>query len=80
MSPRGTTRTGRAAAMPNRPYAARPLTVGTLVEFHGEDGRTYTFDVGTLLLPEWHEALAASWAARIGPAGTLRTRASALLR
>ncbi len=78
MSPRGTTRTGRAAAMPNRPYAARPLTVGTLVEFHGEDGRTYTFDVGTLPLPEWHEALAASWAARIGPAGTLRTRASAL--
>jgi hypothetical protein len=47
-----------------------------VVEFTGEDGRSCRFQVASLPLPGWHPALAASWAARIGPAGALRTEAS----
>lgn len=44
--------------------------------FVGEDGRSRLFDVSALTMPQWHEALAASWANRLGPLGPLRTGAS----
>lgn len=77
MSGRGSTGTGKPALVPTGPYAPRPAVTGLVVDFHGEDGRSRTFDVSALPLPGWHEALAASWSARTGPAGALRTRASA---
>lgn len=81
MSGRGTTRTGTAARLPAGVYEPRPAVLhtpaGLVVDFVGEDGRTGSFDVGALPLPEWHESLAASWAARTGPAGGLRTNCSA---
>lgn len=77
MSPRGTTGLGKPASLPPGNYAPRPQRTGSIVEFVGEDGRSRTFDVGTLPLPGWHESLAGSWAARVGPAGALRTRSSA---
>lgn len=81
MSPRGSTRAGLPAPLPEGPYEPRPAVVSTptglVVDFRGEDARTKSFDIGALPLPQWHEPLAAAWAARTGPAGTLRTRASA---
>lgn len=47
------------------------------MNFLGEDGRSGVFRLGTLPLPGWHEAAAAAFAARTGPAGTRRTLASA---
>jgi hypothetical protein len=49
-----------------------------VVHFTGEDGRSRRFQVSALPLPGWHAALAASWAVRIGPAGSLRTASSAV--
>ncbi|MFJ6986532.1 MULTISPECIES: hypothetical protein [unclassified Streptomyces] len=50
---------------------------GLLVPFRGDDGREGVFDIGQTPLPGWHEDLAAAWAARCGPAGTVRTLSSA---
>ncbi len=78
---RGSTGVGRPAPMPSGHYArmARtPATVPFVVQFVGEDGRQKSFDIGTLPLPGWHDALAQGWARRIGPAGTLRTLSSAM--
>lgn len=81
MSGRGATRTGISAPLPDGPYRPRPAVsggpAGPVVDFVGEDGRTGSFDVGALPLPGWHESIAASWAARTGPAGGLRTNCSA---
>lgn len=77
MSPRGDTGFGKPALLPPSNYSPRPMHRGTTVDFVGEDGRSCSFDAGALPLPDWHESLAASWAARVGPAGTLRTRSSA---
>lgn len=77
MTPRGDTGKGRGAALPTGTYTPTPLLAGTVVQFYGEDGRSCTFDISTLPLPGWHDALAASWASRVGPSGSIRTRASA---
>jgi hypothetical protein len=81
MSGRGHTGTGRPAKLPVGSYEPPPAlhgpAHGLVVDFTGEDGRTCHFQVASLPLPGWHPALAASWAARTGPAGSLRTRASA---
>jgi hypothetical protein len=87
MTGRGSTHPGRPAALPtglyattgNTPVNTTPLGEVTelVVAFTGEDGRNTLFDVGALPLPGWHESLAAAWAARIGPAGGLRTMSSA---
>lgn len=76
MSPRGTTRTGRPSALPSGDYSPLPAQQGLVVSFHGEDGRSYIFDIGSLPLPGWHESLAAAWAVRVGPTGSLRTKES----
>jgi hypothetical protein len=52
-------------------------TVGLEVGFQGEDGRTWKFSFATSPLPGWHIDLAAAFARRTGPTGTLRTLASA---
>lgn len=81
MSGRGSTRVGLPARLPDGAYEPGPAVVRTLtglvVDFVGEDGRTKSFDVGSLPLTQWHEPLAAAWVARTGPAGGLRTKASA---
>src|SRR5262249_30319916 len=80
VSGRGSTGRGRPARLPAGAYQASPATEPAqrlAVSFTGEDGRTWLFDVTSLPLPGWHPALAASWAARTGPAGSVRTRASA---
>lgn len=79
---RGSTGPGRPAALPHGAYApAAPVQQGAdgtlVVAFHGDDGRRATFDVSRLPLPGWHQALAAAFAARTGPAGGLRTHAAA---
>jgi hypothetical protein len=80
MSGRGRTGVGRPADLPTGAYEPPPAIhgsmQGTVVEFTGEDGRSCRFQVSSLPLPGWHPALAASWAARIGPAGALRTEVS----
>ncbi|MET3176633.1 UNVERIFIED_ORG: hypothetical protein ABIB52_004508, partial [Arthrobacter sp. UYCu721] len=81
MSGRGSTRAGLPARLPYGAYEPRPAVVrtptGLVVDFVGEDVRTKSFDIGALPLPQWHEPLAAAWAARTGPSGGLRTKASA---
>lgn len=81
MSGRGSTRAGLPAFLPDGAYEPSPAVVrtqsGLVVDFVGEDARTKSFDIGALPLPQWHEPLAAAWAARTGPAGGLRTKASA---
>lgn len=79
---RGSTRRGLSAALPDGEYLpARASREGrapsTVVAFHGEDGRRKDFDISTLPLPGWHTALAAAFAERVGPSGTIRTVASA---
>ena len=78
---RGSTHRGKTAPMPDRQYTPAPeatgAPVGTVVEFFGEDGRSQRFDLATVPLPGWHEAVAAALARRLGPSGTRRTRASA---
>lgn len=82
MSGRGSTRAGRSAQLPVGEYEPQPAVVGAptglVVDFVGEDGRARRFDVGALPLLRWHESLAASWVSRTGPAGGLRTVASAM--
>jgi hypothetical protein len=78
---RGSTRRRVSAALPDGEYLpAREPTddaPSTEVAFHGEDGRRKDFDISTLPLPGWHPALAAAFAERVGPTGTIRTVASA---
>lgn len=81
-SGRGSTHPGRPAALPAGTYSLRDIRApghagGLVVGFQGEDGRSYGFDIGSVPLPGWHQALAGAWASRIGPAGGLRTLASA---
>jgi len=45
--------------------------------FTGEDGRTATFSFAALPLPGWHADLAAVFAQRTGPTGSVRTLATA---
>lgn len=83
---RGSTHRGLGAAVPdgfyepnNNPATAdRSGPAGHVVNFRGEDNRKYSFDISALPLPGWHDALAQTWAARVGPEGSLRTLASAL--
>lgn len=67
--------------MPGRDYRPDPResagVMGSVVHFHGEDGRRREFDIASLPLPGWHEALATAWSIRIGSSGGLRTLASA---
>lgn len=80
MRGQGSTHRGVPAAMPLDTYSPESaIGVDSLiVHFLGEDGRASVFDVGSLPLPGWHRSIAASWAARIGPTGGLRTQASTL--
>ncbi|MEV6502211.1 hypothetical protein [Streptomyces prunicolor] len=72
---------GRPSAMPSGPYEPEPAAeraVRTLlVAFHGEDGRSKTYDFGKLPLPALRTEFAAAFAARTGVAGELRTLNSA---
>ncbi len=79
---RGSTGPGRRSALPAADYEAPALVhegaSGELVvDFHGEDGRRGTFDVGKLPLPGWHPLLAEAFAMRTGPGGGLRTLSGA---
>jgi hypothetical protein len=83
---RGSTHRGRPTTLPDGLYepnidtatADRSGPAGLIVNFRGEDGREYSFDISALPLSGWHEALAEAWAKRIGPEGSLRTLASSL--
>jgi len=86
MTGRGSTGAGRPSVLPAQGYAgpaAAPAggAVGLggdlVVSFSGEDGRRTVFCFDGLPLPGWHQALAAGLAERTGPAGGLRTLASA---
>ena len=86
MTGRGSTYVGRRAALPAQGYAGPGVAAAEepagpsgdpLVSFHGEDGRQAVFDFAGLPLPGWHQALAGGLAERTGPAGGLRTLASA---
>ncbi len=76
-------RTGRGRHSPlpsggyQRPPAARAGAGGPEVAFEGDDGRRGVFRFAGLPVPGWHEPVAAAFAARTGPAGGLRTLASA---
>jgi hypothetical protein len=48
-----------------------------VVDFLGEDGRRARYEISDLPLEGWHLPLARALATRVGPAGGLRTRASA---
>lgn len=79
---RGITGPGRRAAMPADGYMPAPEVEqddsgGLVVRFTGEDGRETVFDLGRVALPGWRTPLAGALAARIGPAGRIRTRSSA---
>ena len=78
---RGSTGTGRAAALPNGVYQPPPAVVevdGRLtVEFVGEDGRGGILRADRLPLPGWHGLLAAAVERRTDPAGAVRTLATA---
>lgn len=75
------THRGQPSAIPADFYAPPPDVVsnlsGVTVEFLGDDGRTNSFRVDTLPLPDWHDPLGAAFAAWSGPAGSRRTLASA---
>jgi len=80
---RGSTRAGRGALQPLGSYDATGAQAGgwgeqagLVVHFHGEDGRDKLLEVHRLPLPGWHEGVAAALAARVGPTGRRRTRAS----
>ncbi|MFF4512086.1 hypothetical protein [Streptomyces mirabilis] len=79
---RGSTGPGRPSALPPGGYRApEPVhegpSGGLTVDFHGDDGRRASYDVGTLPLPGWHPLLAEALALRIGPSGGIRTRTGA---
>ncbi|KJS53500.1 hypothetical protein VM98_24930 [Streptomyces rubellomurinus subsp. indigoferus] len=73
--------TGRTSAMPQGPYAPEETgaeaTQSLTVVVNGEDGRRGEYDFATLPFPAFHAEFAAAFAARTGPTGSLRTRASA---
>lgn len=79
---RGSTGPGRPSSLPPEAYEA-PAPVrtaspgGLVVDFHGDDDRRTSFDVGSLPLPGWHPLLADILVLRIGPGGACRTRTSA---
>lgn len=80
---RGSTRPGRTAPLPEGGYRPVPAvaagrTGAPVVQFCGEDQRVRTFDFAQVPLPGWHDELAAAFAARVGPAGGLRTSTSTL--
>lgn len=78
MSQRGTTGAGRHALLPGHAYApTTPKSARGFIDFEGEDGRRQKFDVASLPLPGWHASILAGLEVRMGPSGTLRTRASA---
>ncbi|MFJ5839799.1 hypothetical protein ACIQGO_24085 [Streptomyces shenzhenensis] len=72
---------GRPSAMPSGAYEPEPVAETAartlLVPFHGEDGRTKTFDFRKLPLPTLSAEFAVAFAARTGAAGGLRTLNSA---
>ncbi|MET9564308.1 hypothetical protein [Streptomyces tauricus] len=75
---RGSTGPGRPAATPSGAYEAPPLVRtdaadSLVVDFHGEDGRSRTFDFSTLPMPGWRLFLARSVALRTGYSGGART-------
>ena len=78
---RGSTHTGRAAAVPAGGYQPPPPVVddaaGLVVRVDGEDGRGVLLRVDRLPLPGWHRPVAAALATRCGPAGARRTKTSA---
>lgn len=61
-----------------QPSAVPARASSLVVDFHGDDGRSASFDVGSLPLPGWHAAVAAALALRVGPAGGRRTHSSAM--
>lgn len=81
MTERAPTFPGTHAPLPTpgsyvRPHASsRPAAL--VVDFHGDDGRRASFDVGALPLPGWHQAMATALDLRIGPSGDRRTHSSA---
>ncbi|MCX4819667.1 hypothetical protein OG883_07055 [Streptomyces sp. NBC_01142] len=79
---RGSTGPGRPSSLPPNDYEApAPVRKGVggslVVDFHGDDGRRATYEVGELPLPGWHALLAEALALRIGPSGGIRTLAGA---
>ncbi|MBP5898106.1 hypothetical protein [Streptomyces scabiei] len=83
------TRRGRGSTGPDRPsslppdgYQAPPpvrehYSGGLVVDFHGDDDRHASFDLGELPMPGWHPLLAEALALRVGPSGDVRTQAGA---
>jgi hypothetical protein len=71
---------GRAALQPDGFYspepAVRAASEALVVAFQGED-RSWTYSFGKLPCPGMHADLAAAFAARTGPQGARRTKASA---
>jgi hypothetical protein len=71
---------GRAARQPDGFYAPEPAvnaaSEALAVDFRGED-RSWTYSFGKLPCPGLHIDLAAAFAARTGPTGARRTKASA---
>lgn len=81
MTGRGSTHRGRRAPVPATQYDVPAAVTGAsadlVVQFVGDDGRSCSWPVGALPLPQWHSAVAAALAARTGPSGGTRTRSSA---
>ena len=80
-SSRNSTHVGHPAPVPGPGYEPPPDVVehgsAASVEFVGEDGRRKLFSLQRLPLPGWHDAVAAAFAARVGPSGGRRTLMSA---
>ncbi|WP_217234652.1 hypothetical protein [Streptomyces sp. AC555_RSS877] len=77
---RGSTGPGRPSSLPpdgyESPAPVRKGIAGSLiVDFHGDDGRRASYDVGELPMPGWHPLLAEAMSRRIGPSGGIRTLA-----
>lgn len=74
---RGSVGAGRPALLPagayEPPAAVREAAGALVVDFCGEDGRRASLRVDQLPLAGWHRPLAGAFAARVGPAGALRT-------
>ncbi|HEY9332326.1 MAG TPA: hypothetical protein VIS09_29485 [Streptomyces sp.] len=78
---RGSTGPGRPSNLPPSGYEApapvREGPSGLVVDFHGDDGRRASYDVGSLPMPGWHPLLAEALALRIGPSGDINTKSAA---
>ncbi|MFI5864666.1 hypothetical protein [Streptomyces sp. NPDC051546] len=77
---RGSTGPGRPSHLPPDGYEApAPIRKGSggslIVDFHGDDNRRASYDVGELPMPGWHPLLAEALLMRIGPSGDIRTLA-----